>query len=144
MRKNKRAAPAARLLVHFFDISAKRRREIVKFAVLTTTRARRSKFFILCLYMKSFRANQAKVHFVNLNLESYERSWIFPCTSLHFASLFFLRLRQMVKSYIEDADPEAVLSVGADMRKINYCFQLLKVKHVSFFTFPPPYALILY
>lgn len=36
------------------------------------------------------------------------------------------RLRQMVKSYIEDVDPEAVLSVGADMRKINYCFQLLK------------------
>lgn len=36
------------------------------------------------------------------------------------------RLRRMVKSYIEDTDPEAALSVGADMRKINYCFQLLK------------------
>ena len=34
----------------------------------------------------------------------------------------------MVKSYIEDADPESTLSVGADMRKINYCFQLLKVR----------------
>lgn len=37
------------------------------------------------------------------------------------------RLQQMVKSYIEDADPEALLRVGADMRKINYCFQLLKM-----------------
>lgn len=36
------------------------------------------------------------------------------------------RLRRMVKSYIEDSDPESFLSVGADMRKINYCFQLLK------------------
>ena len=34
----------------------------------------------------------------------------------------------MVKSYIEDGDPDSALSVGADMRKINYCFQLLKVK----------------
>ena len=32
-----------------------------------------------------------------------------------------------MKSYIEDTDPESALSVGADMRKINYCFQLLKV-----------------
>lgn len=36
------------------------------------------------------------------------------------------RLRRMVKSYIEDTDPESALSVGADMIKINYCFQLLK------------------
>lgn len=36
------------------------------------------------------------------------------------------RLRRMVKSYIEDSDPESFLSVGADIRKINYCFQLLK------------------
>lgn len=36
------------------------------------------------------------------------------------------RLRRMVKSYIEDGDPDSALSVGADMRKINYCFQLLK------------------
>ena len=39
----------------------------------------------------------------------------------------------MVKSYIEDADPEALLRVGADMRKINYCFQLLKVCHQHYF-----------
>ncbi|KAJ7369834.1 Kinesin- protein 6 [Desmophyllum pertusum] len=36
------------------------------------------------------------------------------------------RLRRMVKSYIEDGDSDSALSVGADMRKINYCFQLLK------------------
>ena len=33
-----------------------------------------------------------------------------------------------MESYIEDGDPESALSVGADMRKINYCFQLFKVK----------------
>ena len=32
------------------------------FEVLTTTQARRSKPFILCLYMKSIRVNQAEVH----------------------------------------------------------------------------------
>ena len=32
-----------------------------------------------------------------------------------------------MRSFIEDADPEAELSVGADMRKIDYCFHLLKV-----------------
>lgn len=30
-------------------------------------------------------------------------------------------------SFIQDADPDAILSVGADMRKINLCFMLLKV-----------------
>ena len=38
----------------------------------------------------------------------------------------------MVKSYVEDVDPDSALSVGADMRKINYCFQLLKVIEESF------------
>ena len=32
-----------------------------------------------------------------------------------------------MKSFIEDSDPEAELSVGADMRKIDCCFHLLKV-----------------
>lgn len=36
------------------------------------------------------------------------------------------RLQALVKSFIEDRDMEAMLSVGADMRRINYCFQLLK------------------
>ena len=40
--------------------SAKRRREIFIFEVLTTTRARNSKSFLLSLYMKIIRAKQAK------------------------------------------------------------------------------------
>ena len=42
--------------------SAKRRREIFIFEVLTTTGARSRKTFILCLYMKTIRPKQAKVH----------------------------------------------------------------------------------
>ena len=34
-----------------------------------------------------------------------------------------------MKSFIEDKDEESLLNVGADMRKINFCFTLLK-KHV--------------
>ena len=40
--------------------SVKRRREILIFEVLSTSRARNSKFFILCLCMKIIRAKQAK------------------------------------------------------------------------------------
>ena len=60
MKKNNRAARATRFLV--VTLSAKRRREIFIFEVLTTARARSSKSFILCLYMKAIRAKQAKVH----------------------------------------------------------------------------------
>ncbi|XP_065061437.1 kinesin-like protein KIF6 [Rhopilema esculentum] len=35
-------------------------------------------------------------------------------------------LLETVRVFLEDNDPEAVLSVGADMRKINHCFYLLK------------------
>ena len=42
--------------------STKRRREIFIFEVLTTTRARSGKSFILCLYMITIRAKQARVH----------------------------------------------------------------------------------
>ena len=41
--------------------SAKRRLEIFIFEVLMTTRARSSKSFTLCLYMKTFRTKLAKV-----------------------------------------------------------------------------------
>ena len=44
-------------------LSAKRRREIFLFDVLTTTGARSSKSFILCLYMKTICAKHAKVQF---------------------------------------------------------------------------------
>lgn len=38
----------------------------------------------------------------------------------------------MIKAYIEDKDPEASLSIGADMRKINLSFQLFKVRYTVF------------
>ena len=61
MKKNNRAARATRFLV--VTLSAKRRGEIFIFEVLTTARARSSKSFILCLYMKTIRTKQAKVQF---------------------------------------------------------------------------------
>ncbi|XP_030854411.1 kinesin-like protein KIF6 [Strongylocentrotus purpuratus] len=36
------------------------------------------------------------------------------------------RLQERVAAYIEDPDPECRLNVGADMRKINECFRILK------------------
>lgn len=33
----------------------------------------------------------------------------------------------MIKAYLDDKDPDASLLVGADMRKINLSFKLLKV-----------------
>lgn len=44
-----------------------------------------------------------------------------------FSFFFCFRLKRMVSNYIQDTDPDASLSVGADMRKINMCFSLLKV-----------------
>ena len=37
------------------------------------------------------------------------------------------RCDELVNGYVVDSDPEARLQVGADMRKIQFCFQLLKV-----------------
>ena len=48
---------------NFLTWSTKRRREILIFEVLTTTRARSSKSLILCFCIKTIRAKQAKVHF---------------------------------------------------------------------------------
>ena len=42
----------------------------------------------------------------------------------------FLRVHrcdELVNGYVMDTDPEARLQVEADMRKIQLCFQLLKV-----------------
>ena len=63
MKKNNRAARAARFLVQFLTKSAKRPREIFIFDVRTTMRALSSKSFILSLYMKTIRAKQAKGQF---------------------------------------------------------------------------------
>ncbi|KAL0969885.1 hypothetical protein UPYG_G00233900 [Umbra pygmaea] len=36
------------------------------------------------------------------------------------------RLEELVKIFLDDPDPEVLLALGPDMRKINYCFSLLK------------------
>ncbi len=36
-----------------------------------------------------------------------------------------------MQRYVDDKDSEGVLSVGADMRKINYCFRLLRELYVA-------------
>ena len=62
MKKNNCATRAARFLIGaMFWRSLPN--DDAKF--LTTTRARNSKSFLLCLYMKTFRTNQAKVHSTN-------------------------------------------------------------------------------
>ena len=40
------------------------------------------------------------------------------------------RLQERVQEYLQDQDPESQLNVGADMRKINECFRILKVHDV--------------
>ena len=37
-----------------------------------------------------------------------------------------LRLRTQVTQYLEDRDADAALSIGVDMRKINFCFKFIK------------------
>uniref|UniRef100_A0A670YDY8 Kinesin-like protein n=1 Tax=Pseudonaja textilis TaxID=8673 RepID=A0A670YDY8_PSETE len=37
-----------------------------------------------------------------------------------------LELDEQVKEFLEDPDPESILEIGADMRKIKYCFSHLK------------------
>ncbi|XP_063353827.1 kinesin-like protein KIF6 [Pelmatolapia mariae] len=37
------------------------------------------------------------------------------------------KLEELVKAYLDDPDPDVTLSLGPDMRKIQYCFSLLKV-----------------
>ncbi|XP_044306335.1 kinesin-like protein KIF6 [Varanus komodoensis] len=37
-----------------------------------------------------------------------------------------LQVEEQIKSFLEDVDPESMLEVGADMRKIKYCFIHLK------------------
>ena len=94
MKKNNRAACAARFLVQYFEVVCQTtsQREIFIFEVLTTTGARSSKSFTLCLYMKTIRAKQAKVHsayFVRRDqhgiiakdlTQSSILLWRFPCS----------------------------------------------------------------
>lgn len=39
----------------------------------------------------------------------------------------FFRLEKLIASFVEDQDPESRLEVGADLRKIHYCFHHFKV-----------------
>ena len=43
------------------------------------------------------------------------------------------RLRLQVQRYIEDRGEDAALNVGADMRKINFCFRQLKEAYLKSF-----------
>ena len=61
MRKNNRAARAARFLAQSVHVVCQITTRNFIFKVLTTTRARSSTSFTLCLNMKAIRAEQGKV-----------------------------------------------------------------------------------
>lgn len=44
---------------------------------------------------------------------------------------FSKRLKVLVQRFLEDRDTEATLKIGADMRKINFCFRYLKELYLS-------------
>lgn len=44
-------------------------------------------------------------------------------------SVCVIRLEDLVKAFLGDPDPDVTLSLGADMRKIQHCFSLLKVMY---------------
>jgi len=52
-------------------------------------------------------------------------------TCISVNSLFSLlvpnRCEELLEVYLQDTSPEAVLQLGGDMRKIKYCFALMKV-----------------
>lgn len=41
--------------------------------------------------------------------------------------LYISRLDELIETFLKDNDPESSLDVGADMRKIKYCFVHMKV-----------------
>lgn len=45
-------------------------------------------------------------------------------------SVCAFRLEELVKAFLGDPDPDVTLSLGPDMRKIQYCFSLLKVMYL--------------
>jgi len=40
----------------------------------------------------------------------------------------YIRCEEAVKRYLVDSDPDAMIDVGADMRKIHTCFKIIKVR----------------
>lgn len=41
------------------------------------------------------------------------------------------KLKILVQRYLEDRDTDSTINVGADMRKINYCFKLIKDLYIQ-------------
>ncbi len=41
--------------------------------------------------------------------------------------ILFFRLEKQINVYLDDPDSEVTLNLGPDMRKIHFCFSLLKV-----------------
>ena len=41
------------------------------------------------------------------------------------------RCEDAVKAYLADSDADAVINVGADMRKIHHCFRIMKVTNLA-------------
>lgn len=40
-------------------------------------------------------------------------------------------MKRIVNNFLEDKDPEASISVGADIKKINCCFKIIKDYYVE-------------
>lgn len=47
-----------------------------------------------------------------------------------YLCLCLFRSEELVKTFLDDPDADVLLSVGPDMRRIQYCFSLLKVMHL--------------
>lgn len=47
------------------------------------------------------------------------------------------KLRMLVQRYLDDRDADSTLNVGADMRKINFCFKLFKELYIQATKTPP-------
>lgn len=64
---------------------------------------------------------------VNQNLTHYFTDLTTFCDCCLLKMLCLFRLDELIETFLEDSDPESTLDVGADMRKIKYCFTYLKV-----------------
>ena len=62
------------------------------------------------------------------------------CESFHFIFMLYVvlislsllnRCNEVVETYIQDTDPDSLLNIGADMRKIQMCYKILKVSSFS-------------
>lgn len=82
IRKSNRAA---RMYVHFFDVCAKWRHEILNSEVLTQARSR--KYFILCLNAKRFRTKQVKGY--SINFIQHDQHWIIAKYFIYRKVLFW-------------------------------------------------------